>query len=135
MRNGTTYSLAAGAMILALLLGNALSGISVVGYHPECTDGIDNDQDSAIDGMDFECAEYPYADGNGESGTPVGDRYSEDNYKSFFEYHRDYMDPLSQEQIDQVCANIQFGTYDDQDGEAADSWATENNVNCEAGGP
>ena len=135
MNKRTSGSLAAGALLLAFLLGNALAGMSVVGYHPECIDGIDNDQDSAIDGMDFECAEYPYADGNGEAGTPVQERFSEDSYKSYFEYHRDYMDPMSQEQIDQVCANIQFGNYDEEDGQAADAWATENNVNCEAGGP
>ena len=136
MRNGKTYSLAAGAMILALLLGNALSGIGVVGYHPECIDGIDNDGDGQSDGMDIQCSDYPYEDGNGESETPPQDRStSSDDYSSFFEYHRDYM--TAPEQTDTICFNIQFqpGGYDADDLGAAQQYVTDNGLNCETGGP
>jgi hypothetical protein len=135
MDKATKGGLAVGALLLAMLLGNALTGMTVIGYHPECIDQDDNDQDGFVDGMDPECSEYPYADGNGEDFTPMEERSTGDSYQSFFEYHRDYMEPMSQPQIDTICFNIVTGEYNDDDGEQANSWATENNVNCESGGP
>jgi len=135
MDKATKGGLAVGALLLAMLLGNSLVGINAIGYHADCIDNVDNDQDGFVDGMDPECREYPYADGNGEDMTPMEERSSGDSYKSLFEYHRDYMDPLSQEQIDVVCFNVQTGQYSDSDGEKFNTWSIENSINCETGGP
>lgn len=124
-------------VILAVLFGNALAGIEVIGYHADCIDGIDNDNKPMIDGLDNECAEYPYSDGNGENPTPPQERYQDSNYKSLFEYHRDFMPFMSQPQIDTVCALIQIqpGGYEEPDLQNAIDWTTENQVNCQMAGP
>ena len=49
-----------------------------MGIHVECSDGIDNDGDLAVDANDQDCTNYPFADGNGESPTPLGERYTSD---------------------------------------------------------
>lgn len=137
MDKATKGSLAVGVLLLGMLLGNAITGALVIGYHPDCIDGIDNNEDSFIDGMDNQCNEYPYADGNGEDFTPMEDRMTEDSYVSLFEYHRDYMQFMSQGQIDTICFNIQVqpGGYEEPDTQNAIEWTIENNVNCESGGP
>ncbi len=135
MDKATKGGLAVGALLLAMLLGNALTGMAVIGYHPECIDQEDNDLDGDIDGMDYECMEYPYADGNGEDYTPFDERSTGDSYQSLFEYHRDYMQPMSNPQVDTICFNIQTGEYNDDDGEKANAWKIENNVDCIKAGP
>ena len=124
-------------VILAVLFGNALSGITPTGYHADCIDAIDNEGDSFIDGLDNDCQVYPFADGNGENHTPPEERFAGDNYKSLFEYHRDFMPMMSQEQIDTVCAYIQIqpGGYEEPDLQNAIEWANENQINCEVVGP
>lgn len=124
-------------VILAVLLGNALAGITPTGYHADCIDSIDNDGDSMVDGLDNDCEVYPYADGNGENFTPEAQRYDDSNYKSLFEYHRDYIPMMSQEQTDVVCAYIQIqpGGYEEPDLQNAIDWTTENEINCQAAGP
>jgi len=59
-----------------------------VGIHVECMDGIDNDGDMAVDAEDQDCINYPFADGNGESPTPLGERYTSDRgyTKSAYDY-------------------------------------------------
>ena len=137
MDNTTKGGLAVGVLLLGMLLGNAITGALVIGYHAECIDGIDNNEDGLIDGMDSACSEYPYADGNGEDFTPMEDRMNKDSYLSLFEYHRDYMQPMSQEQIDTICAYIliQPGGYEEPDTQNGIEWTIENNVNCEMHGP
>lgn len=137
MRNATKNGMAIAGLILAVIMGNALAGIGVIGYHAECIDAIDNDGDGQTDGMDLQCAEYPYSDGNGESETPMEQRStSSDSYASFFEYHETFMDPLSQEQVDTICILSQTQGYDSTDQQKADEWQTANpEVNCQAGGP
>jgi len=135
MDNRRKGSLAVGAILLALLMGNALTGMSVVGYHPECIDQDDNDQDGFVDGMDQECAEYPYADGNGEDFTPMNERSTDDAYESLFEYHIDHMVTGTNEQIDTICANIVLQLYDEADNEAALQWENDNQANCAGSGP
>lgn len=124
-------------VILAVLFGNALAGITPTGYHADCIDGIDNEGDSFTDGLDNDCQEYPYADGNGEDPTPMEERYQDSNYKSLFEYHRDFIPMMSQEQVDVVCAYIQIqpGGYEEPHLENAIDWTTENEINCEVAGP
>lgn len=124
-------------VILAVLFGNALAGITPTGYHADCIDAEDNEGDSFIDGLDNDCQEYPYADGNGEEPTPLEQRNQDSNYKSLFEYHRDFIPMMSQEQIDVVCAYIQFqpGGYEEPDLQNAIDWTTENQINCEVAGP
>ena len=122
---------------MALILGNALAGITPVGYHADCIDSIDNDGDSMVDGLDNDCEVYPYSDGNGEEPTPLDERYQDSNYKSLFEYHRDFMPTMSQEQSDVVCFYIalQPGGYEEPDLQNAIEWTTENQINCQIGGP
>lgn len=124
-------------IVMALLLGNALAGITPVGYHADCIDGIDNEGDSFIDGLDNDCQVYPYADGNGEDPTPLSERGQDSNYKSLFEYHRDFIPMMSQEQTDVICAYIQIqpGGYEEPDLQNAIDWTTENEINCEVAGP
>ena len=125
--------MAIAALILAVLMGNALVGSNPIGYHSDCIDGIDNDGDGQSDGMDIQCSEYPYADGNGETETPPEERStSTDAYSSLFEYHRDYP---SMDQEGTICFNIQTNGYDSIDLDSAILWTNENGVNCEAGGP
>lgn len=135
MDKATKGGLAVGALLLAMLLGNSLVGINPIGYHADCIDDVDNDQDGMIDGMDYECSEYPYADGNGEDYTPKHEQNSGDSYKSLFEYHRDYMALGSTEQIDAVCFHFQTGKYSESDGEKFNIWSIENTVNCQQSGP
>lgn len=57
----------------------ALTGAaSPVGIHAECSDIIDNDGDLFVDAEDQDCIDYPFADGNGESYTPIDDRFNAD---------------------------------------------------------
>ena len=128
--------MAIAGLILAVIMGNALAGVGVIGYHAECIDGIDNDADGQADGQDQQCTQYPFEDGNGESETPMDQRStSSDSYSSLFEYHRDYM--TAPEQTDTICFNIQFqpSDYDSNDLESAIAWTNDNGVNCEQGGP
>jgi hypothetical protein len=83
--------------ILALLLATSFTGGSgLIGYKWECINGIDDDGDQnsingGTDGNDFSCFEYPFNDGNGETDTPLNERYTSNNdYSSLFGYHRDY---------------------------------------------
>ena len=135
MDKATKGGLAVGALLLAMLLGNSLVGINPIGYHADCIDNVDNDQDGYVDGEDPECNDYPYSDGNGEDTTPMEQRSSAESYKSFFEYHRDYMEPLSEQQISVICFLVQTGTYTDSDGEKANNWSIENDIDCQSGGP
>ena len=111
--------------IVLLFLGiiaASFSGINESGLHSQCTDGIDNDQDSGtpyiytdgngqtvlstlngVDGEDDQCMEYPYADGNGEDYTPPADRYGRmTGYSSLFDYHTEHGGLIS------VCHGLRF---------------------------
>jgi hypothetical protein len=81
MRGGNplrAYQASAAAFLLLLIFATAFTGKPAqVGYHVECTDGIDNDGDNGIDSNDPQCLEYPFADGNGESHTPEADRFND----------------------------------------------------------
>lgn len=130
-------SAAVAAVILAIILGNALAGIgSPIGYHIECTDGIDNNQDGFIDGDDPECIQYPWADGNGESPTTTqGYQESTGGYEFYADYIGTYvLDPQFQEQI--LCA-IEALPDDYHEGEAerATELIIEYGINCQGSGP
>lgn len=61
-----------------------------VGFSKECIDGIDNNGDSGIDVGDFNCINYPYADGGGEGGTS-GQEYTSEKYAfSYFDWEYNY---------------------------------------------
>lgn len=65
--------------LFLIVMAYALTGAAApVGIHVECMDTIDNDGDGGIDADDTECLQYPFADGNGESPTPVEDRFTSD---------------------------------------------------------
>jgi len=72
------------AIVAIVLLAFGLAGTQAIGLHKECTDGIDNDNDFdpmfppeyAADAYDNECAEYPWADGNGETATPQSEQFN-----------------------------------------------------------
>lgn len=135
MDKATKGGLAVGVLLLGMLLGNAITGTLVIGYHADCIDQVDNDEDGFVDGMDPECTEYPYSDGNGEEFTPMDERSTGDSYQSFFQYHIDYMVTGSQEQTDSICANIVLDNYDESDMEAALQWENDNQANCAGTGP
>ena len=135
MDKTTKGGLAVGALLLAMLLGNSLVGINPIGYHADCIDNADNDQDGYVDGDDPECSEYPYSDGNGEDMTPMEQRSSSESYKSLFEYHRDYMPPLSDNQISVICFFHATGQYADSDLENFNTWSSQPGVNCNMAGP
>lgn len=135
MDKTTKGGLAVGVLLLGMLLGNAITGASVIGYHADCIDGIDNNQNGMIDGMDYGCSEYPYADGNGEDYTPKDQRMTGENYVSLFEYHIDYMVTGSPEQENSICSGIMFPLYDENDMPLALQWENDNAANCAGGGP
>ena len=79
MRKGASFA----TFVILLLLAMSVRGTNSIGIHPECKDGIDNDDidnPSKIDYGDDDCFAYPYADGNGESFTPEQDRRTGDKY-------------------------------------------------------
>lgn len=116
-------------MFLAILAG-ALTGKGVVtvGISAECEDGLDNDADLDIDIGDQQCFEYPYADGNGESDTPMNERYVSTNYVSLFEWHLQNSPQGAEDSI--ICTALGFGYYQPDDVEAASAWVDANGVDC-----
>lgn len=125
------------AVVLALILGNALAGVGPdIGFHVECTDGIDNNQDGLIDGDDNECITYPWADGNGESPTQTPSYYeSNDGYAFYADYLATYvLDPGIQESI--ICLISYLpDNYHEGEGERADEIINELGINCGQSGP
>ncbi len=130
-------SAAVAAIVLALVLGNALAGIGPdIGYHVECTDGIDNNQDGFIDGDDPECINYPWADGNGESPTESSGYNSQsDGYDFYADYLANYVvDPNIQESLICLISSVP-DDYHDGEGERANELIIELNINCGQSGP
>jgi|TARA_A200000159_G_scaffold164375_1_gene193749 hypothetical protein len=129
-------SAAVAAVVLALVLGNALAGIGPdIGYHVECTDNIDNNQDGFIDGDDPECVNYPWADGNGESPTQDPGYYqSTDGYEFYSDYVINYVpDPQLQEQL--LCAIQTVPDFHQGDSDRASEIIAEYGINCQGQGP
>ena len=85
----TPFAVTVGIAIFLTVAVNAIIGGTYIGIHAECQDGIDNDNDNGmIDVHDPDCASYPYADGNGESPTPIVDRYTEDSNPQTLDTYR-----------------------------------------------
>ena len=130
-------SAAVAAIILALVLGNALAGLGPkVGYHIECTDGIDNNEDGFIDGDDPECLMYPWADGNGESPTESPGYFGEsDGYEFYADYIGTYVfDPSIQEQ--NLCVIVALPEeFHEGESERATELIIELGINCQGQGP
>ena len=113
MATRKTYAVGTGAFLLFLMLGSALVGITPVGIHEDCKDGIDNSfpplpADGNVDVDDANCFEYPYSDGSGEFTTQSEDRYGSKSYVSLFDYHVEY----SNDPLETVCEGIAFAVYD-----------------------
>jgi hypothetical protein len=131
-----TYALSSGALLLFLILGNALTGITPIGIHQDCKDGIDNSfpplpGDGNIDADDQNCFEYPYEDGSGEFTTQSEERYTGNSYVSLAEYHIEY----SSVPLDTVCNALAFATYvEPSDIDKAQAYADDNG-GCVGGGP
>lgn len=129
-------SAAVAGIILAVLLGNALTGFAPVGYHADCIDGIDNDGDGMTDADDMECSEYPYSDGNGEETTPQESR-SYDGTATGFESLPDYIvlgnDPMMVQ--DNLCIGLAFGYFNEPDLQDAMGYQVSMDFNCDSGGP
>jgi len=130
-------SAAVAAVVLAIILGNALAGIGPdIAYHVECTDGIDNNQDGFADGDDPECINYPWADGNGESPTESAGYYGEsDGYEFYSDYIGTYVfDPSLQETI--LCAIESLpDDYHEGESQRASELIIELGINCQGQGP
>ena len=128
MATRKTYAVGTGAFLAFLMLGTALVGITPVGIHEECTDGLDNGfpplpGDGNIDGDDPNCFEYPYSDGYGESNTQSEDRYLSNAYVSLFDYHVEY----SSDPLDTVCQAVALAVYDQpSDLDKANEYINEN---------
>jgi len=97
MRENKPYIQVIMALIIFLTAGSMLTGTtsekSFILANPECYDGADNDGDGNEDiGLDIECSEYPYEDGEGEDGTSLGDSYNSPigKYQSGFDLLVDY---------------------------------------------
>ena len=115
------------ALFLGIIAASFTGDMSPIGYSSECTDGIDNDGDNlshsifrgGIDASDGSCFDYPFSDGNGETDTPMSDRYNSlQSYPSLFAFHRDHGGFV------QVCDAYGGGYYDqlpEQKAEA-DTW-------------
>jgi len=134
-------SAAVAAVVLAIILGNALAGIGPdIAYHVECTDGIDNNQDGFADGDDPECINYPWADGNGESPTESAGYYGEsDGYEFYADYIGTYaIDPALQETI--LCAieatgDLPSSGWHQGEADRASELINELGINCQGQGP
>lgn len=129
-----TNQAALGLLFIGLILATALTGTAPIGYHEECINGADDDADTAVDGLDQECFNYPFADGNGESNTVVADRYNGNAYASLFEYHLAYGGDV-QQTTDGICFALATGMYGPDDTEAAGMWIDENQIDCGGAGP
>lgn len=83
-----------GLVFVVLFALSAVVGNNSIGIHPECKDGINNDNDpnGHIDYADDDCFAYPYADGNGETFTPEQDRRTGEKYLkgNAYNYWYDY---------------------------------------------
>jgi hypothetical protein len=75
------------------------------------------------------CFNYPFEDGNGETDTPLNERYTGENYLSLFEYHLNYASS-PQEAEGAICSALGFGTYNSEDASTASAWVDSNNVDC-----
>lgn len=129
-------SAAAAGIILAIFLGNALTGFAPVGYHEECIDGIDNDGDGFNDADDLQCQIYPYEDGNGESDTPPESQTYDGvgtGFQSLADYHALANDPNQVES--NICINIAVNKYNVVDMQKALNYEISLNLNCAGSGP
>ena len=124
------YQNAGIVFLFVAILAGALTGSArtYVGIHAECEDGLDNDGDLDVDFGDQQCFEYPYADGNAESDTPMNERYTSNNYVSLFDWHLQNA-PLGTE-AEVVCVALGFGYYNSQDVQSASAWVDQNGVDC-----
>lgn len=134
MKNGKGPAAGFALLFFAIAMGAAFQGSSPIEYAEECTNGLDDDADTGADGLDDDCFNYPFKDGNGESNTPVADRYNGAGYVSLFEYHRDYTGTAEYTES-AVCFAQATGMYSPQDDSAALAWIQENEVNCQGSGP
>jgi hypothetical protein len=90
--------------LFLIVVAYAFTGAAApVGIHAECTDGIDNDTDAAIDVMDQDCIDYPFADGNGESPTPIDDRFGAPGGYTSTAYDWWYQELLAGTYTDDPC--------------------------------
>ena len=118
------------ALFLVLIAGAFTGSLpETYGYSTECTDDMDNDLDGFIDVADESCFQYPFEDGNGETDTPLNERYTGENYLSLFEYHLNYASSPSEAEA-AICSALGFGYYNSEDAQTASSWVDSNNVDC-----
>ena len=116
-------------LFLAILAGAFAGSLpQYVGINPECEDGLDNDGDLDVDIGDQQCLEYPYADGNGESDTPMNQRYTSNNYVSLFDWHLQNAPPGAEGAI--ICTSLGFGYYNADDVQSASAWVDQTGTDC-----
>lgn len=84
--------------LILIVLGGAIAGTitekQFISFNEDCFDGVDNDSDGQEDiGLDIECSEYPYEDGNGEQGTSPSNQFTEDigKYQTGYDILADYV--------------------------------------------
>jgi hypothetical protein len=104
-----------GKIIIAIfmaLLATALTGDRQVGigFNKECIDGIDNGGGPGIDWNDFNCNDYPYADGLGETYSPY--IYTSSKYQySMWDYDYQYRGVSDTEWCDPLTYSGYISSY------------------------
>lgn len=87
-------------IILFVLIGAAFVGVESVAPKPqyipinsECANYTTDDDNDGLNGFidDVSCHEYPYADGLGESDTPIGLGGQSDQYQPYFDLTVDFV--------------------------------------------
>ncbi len=127
----------AASILLAVAMGAALTGIVPVKYHQDCIDGIDDDGNGDIDGEDPDCAEYPYADGNGEENTPNPQRTYDGvstSYESLSGYYIEHSTLTSTIETN-ICFALSANLLNQPDLVIAQDYVADNTVNCGIVGP
>lgn len=74
----------AGIVLILAFAVVATIGSPTIGIHQEClASAVDTDNDGKAGILDPQCAEYPFADGNGQSETPENERRTNENGYNF----------------------------------------------------
>ena len=113
--------------LFLIVVAYAFTGAAApVGIHAECMDTIDNDGDASIDVEDQDCIDYPFADGNGESPTPINDRFGAPEGYISTAYDWWYQELVAGTYKDDPClvnAGAWYGPNNDGSGSQYDSFA------------
>ena len=106
MKGRTTASI----MLISLFMALSLQGYvpEPVGIHKECEDLQDNDMTPPQDWQDEDCQAYPYADGLGETPTPLILKWADPNVEytpSLWAWYNSQTPPMWDDWCDPITYN------------------------------